>query len=166
MNSLRSTSALLFAGLALTGCTPAKPQAIRYGQDECAECKMTLVNPHYGAELLTAKGKIFKFDDLNCLLAFQNKTKTTPAPQAYIIDCNRPNTFLTVEHAIFLQHDGLRTPMGSHLAAFANVTDLETARSQLGGGGQILRWPDILHPASAEKTATCKSCCSAAQQTP
>ncbi|MBK9989849.1 MAG: nitrous oxide reductase accessory protein NosL [Verrucomicrobia bacterium] len=151
----------LAALVALAGCGDTQPKAINYGRDECAECKMTLVNQRYGAELISAKGKVFKFDDLNCLLAFEKKNAAGPAPQAYVVDCNRPNQFLSSDQAILLQHDGLRTPMGSRFAAFASETELETARTQLGGAGKTLRWPDLLRPPSAEKTAACTTCCSA-----
>jgi len=141
--SILSVAVATFAFLTLAGCE-AKTQPIRYGQDECTGCKMTLANPRYGAELITAKGKVLKFDDLNCLLTFQKQAATTPAPRAFIIDSNHANIFLPAEQTYFLQHERLRTPMGSHLAAFATETELETARSQLGGGGKILRWADVL----------------------
>lgn len=146
--------------MALAGCGDTQPKAISYGHDECAECKMTLVNPRYGAELISAKGKVFKFDDLNCLLAFEKKNAAGSAPRAFVIDCNRPNHFLPSTDAALLQHDGLRTPMGSRLAAFASEAELETARAQLGGAGKILRWPDLLKPETA--AAVCTTCCSAA----
>jgi len=129
--------------LGMAGCD-AGPQAIRYGQDECAQCKMTLVDRHYGAELITEKGKVFKFDDINCLLGFVQRDAGASDAQLFVIDFDRPGTFLPVAQAVFLQHDRLRTPMGSELAAFANETGLEAARNQLDGGGRILRWHEVL----------------------
>lgn len=139
----RAATTLALA-LGLSGCK-AGPKAIRYGQDECAGCRMTLVDQHHGAELVTAKGKVFKFDDLACLLAFQRRDsgRLGSDAQLVVIDFNRPNTFLPVGQAIFLHHDRLRTPMGGGFAAFANATELEAARRLLGGGGQILRWSDV-----------------------
>lgn len=152
------TASALAALLVLAGCGDAQPKPIRYGHDECAECKMTLVDQRYGAELVTAKGKVFKFDDLNCLLAYEKKLASDTAPRAYVVDCNRPNHFLGSDQAVLLQHDGLRTPMGSRLAAFASEAELETARAKLGGSGKILRWPDL---AKTEPAAACTTCCSA-----
>jgi copper chaperone NosL len=128
----------------LGGCEKG-PRPIRYGQDECAECKMTLVDQHYGAEFITARGKVFKFDDLNCLTAHQRRPANTPAAgaQAVVVDFTRPNHFLAVDQAYFLHHDGLRTPMASSLAAFATPAELEVVRRQLGGGGRVLRWPAV-----------------------
>lgn len=144
-HALAHAAATLALALGLAGCDTG-PKAIRYGQDECAECRMTLVDRHYGAELITTKGKVFKFDDLSCLLAFQRRDagRFGSAAQLVVIDFNRPNTFLPVAQTIFLHHNQLRTPMGSGVAAFANETELEAVRGRLGGGGRILRWPDVL----------------------
>jgi copper chaperone NosL len=139
----RAALALALA-LGMAACSRG-PKAIRYGQDECAECKMTLVDRHYGAELITAKGKVHTFDDLNCLLTFQRRDATNPGSAAslVVIAFNRSGVFLPVEQAFFLRHDRLHTPMGSGLAAFATAAELETARTELGGGGQVIRWPDF-----------------------
>jgi copper chaperone NosL len=132
------------AGLAVAGCEKG-PRPIRYGQDECAECKMTLVDQHYGAEFITARGKVSKFDDLNCLTAHLRRAAppTDAAAQAVVVDFNRPNHFLAVDQAWFLLHDGLRTPMASSLAAFGTEAELEVVRRQLGGGGRVLRWTAV-----------------------
>jgi copper chaperone NosL len=137
-------AAALLAGVALAGCEKG-PRPIRYGQDECAECKMTLVDQHYGAEFITARGKVFKFDDLNCLTAYARRVANPPDPaaQSVVVDFTRPNHFVTVDQAWFLFHDSLRTPMGSSLAAFAAEAELEVVRRQLGGGGRTLRWPAV-----------------------
>ena len=139
-----AAAATLMAGLVLAGCEQG-PRPIRYGQEECAECKMTLVDQHYGAEFITARGKVFKFDDLNCLTAYERRVASRPGPaaQSVVVDFTRPNHFLAVDQAWFLQHDGLRTPMASSLAAFAAEAELEVVRRQLGGGGRVLRWPAV-----------------------
>ena len=136
--------AAVLAGLALAGCAKG-PRPIRYGQDECAECKMTLVDQHYGSEFITARGKVFKFDDVNCLTAYERRVANPPDPaaQSVVVDFTRPNRFLAVDQAWFLHHDGLRTPMASRLAAFAAEAELEIVRRQLGGGGRVLRWPAV-----------------------
>lgn len=135
---------VLAAGLAASGCSRG-PKPIRYGQDECAHCKMTLVDQHYGAEHVTARGRVFLFDDLNCLTAHLRRASQPedPAAQSLVIDFNRPNRLLPVGQALFLQHPGLRTPMASSLGAFSSEAELETVRRQLGGGGRVLRWAEV-----------------------
>lgn len=142
--ALPGALAALALVLALSSCDVG-PKPIRYGRDECAECKMTLVDRHYGAELITARGKVHKFDDLNCLLTFQRRDsgRASTTPQLVVIEFDRPDTFLPVEQALFLRHDRLNSPMGSGLAAFSTAAGLEATRGQLGGGGRVLRWGDV-----------------------
>jgi hypothetical protein len=55
--------------LLLPGCDSG-PQPINFGKDSCAECNMTIVDKRFGAEFVTGKGKVFKFDDVNCMVEF------------------------------------------------------------------------------------------------
>lgn len=135
---------LALGTLALTGCTRG-PVPIRYGQDACAHCSMTLVDQRYGAELITAKGKIHAFDDLNCLFQFQREKlpATGKPPAIYVIDFAHPGTLVPAPEAFFIHDDQLRSPMGSGLAAFALESDRATALRTLGGRGRPLRWPEL-----------------------
>lgn len=139
-----STFAVLALGALLAGCD-AGPRPIRYGRDECAECKMTLVDQHYGAEFITARGRVYTFDDLNCLTAHLRRPgiQSGAGTQSVVVDFKRPNAFIAVGQAWFLQHPGLRSPMGSGLAAFASEAELDLVRRELGGGGRVLRWSDV-----------------------
>ncbi len=131
--------------LILPGCdTP--PQPIDYGKDECAECKMILVDKHYGTEFISGKGKVFKFDDVNCMVEYIRKepAKSDAAAKLLIIDFDRSNQFLNVADAVFLKHKDLRTPMGSHIGAFASEAAATAANDVLGGNGVIMSWPDVL----------------------
>lgn len=123
----------------LPGCT-AEPEPISYGRDECAGCKMILADKHYGNEFITAKGKVFKFDDLCCLAEFIGNQ----SGRALVIDFESPGSFIDAGKAVFLKHDKLRSPMGSHIAAFVSENAATAARDQLGGGGAILTWSDVL----------------------
>ena len=66
--------ALVIAALPGLQACSGGPQPIQFGTDNCDNCKMTLVDRHYGCEIVTKKGKAYKFDDLNCMMAFLKKT--------------------------------------------------------------------------------------------
>ncbi|MFL5807903.1 MAG: hypothetical protein ACJ749_00200, partial [Flavisolibacter sp.] len=53
--------------LALNSCS-TKPQPFAYGKDVCDDCSMTIMDPKFGGEIITKKGKVFKFDDAHCLV--------------------------------------------------------------------------------------------------
>lgn len=145
MTATRQFVAPVAAALALaciTGCGGG-PKPIAYGQDECAGCRMTLVDRHFGAEIVTAKGKVFKFDDISCLLRFQSGQKEVSGSSAYVVDFDHAGVLLRAGDAQFLQHDRLRSPMGSGIAAFASESGLADTHRALNGGGKALRWADL-----------------------
>lgn len=125
----------------LAGCDPG-PVAIDYGKDDCAECKMLIVDKRYGTAFVTDKGKVYKFDDVNCLLKFMNGAKA-PAGKAMVVDYAAAEKLLPVEQASFLKHPGLRTPMNSGLAAFADAELAGKAAKDLEGEGKVLSWKEV-----------------------
>lgn len=125
-----------------TSCT-AKPQPFNYGKDNCDDCKMTIMDQKYGAEIVTKKGRIFKFDDIHCLLNFTKagKVKETDIEQVLFIDYNTPNKFLPSPSAVFVTSSGLQSPMNSNTAAFEDNASAEKKASELKG--KISRWDDL-----------------------
>lgn len=121
------------------------PRPINFGQDACAFCKMTLMDKHYGAEVVTKKGKVYILDDTNCLVQFLKKGGVASGDIAgrYITDYTHTGVLLEVEKAVFLRSDKLNTPMASGLAAFANLNDLDGVKSQTGG--DVLRWEQVFN---------------------
>jgi copper chaperone NosL len=129
--------------LGLFACSTG-PEPIRYGQDECAQCKMTLTDKRFGAEIVTSKGKVFKFDDLNCLVNFLDKG-TVPGEQVaqtLAIDFARPQTFVAVEKAFFLSNEAIKSPMRGDIATFSTAADRDAASREIGGG-QPMDWPEV-----------------------
>lgn len=58
---------LLFMYMLLSACTP-KAQSITYGADMCHFCKMNIVDVQHASEIVTKKGKVFKYDAIECML--------------------------------------------------------------------------------------------------
>ena len=56
-----------FLSLVILSCG-ISPLPIDYNHDECAYCKMKIADARFGAELVTSKGKVFKFDSAECLI--------------------------------------------------------------------------------------------------
>lgn len=97
-----------------------KPEPLQYGVDACYTCKMTLMDNRFGAELVTQKGKVYKFDDLNCMLDFYHSNYESPDNLAYtlVINYDNPGQFIEARHAIYAKSAKIRTPMASGIAAF------------------------------------------------
>ena len=130
-----SPSLLIFSLLILSlgGCS-TQPQPLRIGQDNCDFCKMTISDNRFGAEIVTRKSKIFKFDDEHCIIAFLNSKKVAQQDIAgiYFTDFNT-HQLINVEKAFFMQSPALKSPMNGNVAAFSNEDSLQKILQQLNG---------------------------------
>ncbi|MDP3850807.1 MAG: nitrous oxide reductase accessory protein NosL [Luteolibacter sp.] len=145
VGNLAKTALLLPLLLFLPGCDP-KPQPIEYGLDACAECNMTIVNKHFGSEFVTGKGKVFKFDDLNCMVEFIGREPHASDSRGMklVIDFHSEGSFLHADEAVLLQHRKFRSPMRGDVAAFSNQSAADAVSRELGEGGRSLTWSDVL----------------------
>ena len=118
-----SVAALLI--ISFSGCSTS-PTPIRIGQDNCDFCKMTISDNRFGAEIITKKSKVYKFDDAHCITAFLHDKKISPDEIAgvYFTDFNKPHELVNVKQVHLLQSPNLKSPMGGNIAAFSNEDSL------------------------------------------
>ena len=120
------------------------PQPINYGEDECEFCKMMVMDKRYGAELVTDKGRIFKFDEVGCLIEYAIvKNLLGDANQQFLVtDFSKPETLIDATKAFFVENENFRSPMGSNVMAF----DSEVSRQKFTAesGGNLLNWLDVI----------------------
>lgn len=120
--------------ISLLSCT-AEPEPLQYGQDACHTCKMTLMDKKFGAELVSKKGKVFKFDDVNCMLQFYHSGEVDPQEFAYrlVTDFSKPATLIEANDAFYLKSPQIKSPMASQIAAFGEKESMENTKKQLKG---------------------------------
>lgn len=113
----------------------AKPEPFAYGKDVCDDCRMTIMEPHFGAEIITNKGRVFKFDDVHCLMAFlkNGKTKPSEVKQTLFIDYNHQSNFIEAAAARFVVSAQLKSPMNGNAAAFATKEEAEQKAAEVAG---------------------------------
>jgi len=140
--AMKAVALLLLAGN-ISGCD-AGPRPIRYGQDECSDCGMIISDRRFGAEIITRKGKVFKFDDVGCLASFieRGAIPRDAVKTSLVTDFNSANKFIALDQAVFLKSDRLKSPMRSDCAAFATTEELEKVQGELGGGRRG-RWSEL-----------------------
>ena len=111
--------------LSLSGCNTG-PQPIQIGKDNCSFCKMTISDNRFGAEIITKKNKVYKFDDAHCIKGFlhQKKISANEIAGVYFTDFNTPHALIAVEQVHLLQSPNLKSPMGGNIAAFSNEDSL------------------------------------------
>ncbi len=97
----------------------------------------------FGAEIITKKGRIYKFDDSYCLLAYlKTKDLNSSGIQDIYISCfTGSHQLINVNEALLLQSYLLRGPMGGNLAAFSEADSLKKIQQQFTG--EIINWKEI-----------------------
>lgn len=125
-----------------TGCTK-EPEPIDYGKDLCTYCKMSIVEKQFGTELITKKGKLEKFDSIECLAAFLQSglIKGEDVHSCWITDYFHPGEFLDAYKSFYLHSENLRSPMGEFLSGYANINEAKKSMNQ--NGGNILNWDEV-----------------------
>ena len=136
-------TAAVFACLLITGCTP-KAEKIQVGKDACAECKMTVMDPKFGGEIVSKKGKVFKFDDAHCMAKFLGKRgiELSDIHQTLFVNYDGGDEFVNVTQAEFVVSSSFKSPMGSNAAAFVNVAEAEK-KSKAIPGSKVTNWATL-----------------------
>jgi copper chaperone NosL len=124
----------------LASCS-ADPRPIAYGQDGCHHCKMTLMDPKFGAELVTEKGKVFVFDDVNCMLMYMDSVEDEAYKHVLVTDYLNPGVLLDAKTAFYLKSEQFQTPMASQVVAFPDFDLLEEYKRK--NGGVYLAWGEL-----------------------
>jgi copper chaperone NosL len=126
----------------LNACN-TKPEPFAYGKDICDDCRMTIVDLKFGGELITKKGKIYKFDDAHCLANFlkSGTIKTADIAQTVFIDHGNNKNFLDVNSLLFVVSEQLKSPMNSHAAAVPDKPAAQKLAEQTNG--TIKTWNEL-----------------------
>lgn len=125
---------LLLPGISLliVSCSTS-PEPIRYGEDSCHYCEMTIVSQAHSAQAVSTKGKQFKYDAIECMVNDLN-SKETEMSIKQVADFRQPGNMIQVENAGFIINDSINSPMGANLAAIKTRQD---------GGGDLYTWSDL-----------------------
>jgi copper chaperone NosL len=138
MKTLMNIYIYLMSLLVFVACQSG-PEPIAYGTDNCHHCKMTISDNRYGSEMVTDKGKVYKFDSIECMAQYLDENKSGVAANMLLVtDFKNPGQLLEVNKAFFLQSDQMPSPMGMYLTAFS---DNETAsKFAAEKSGKLLTW--------------------------
>ena len=132
--------------LLLFSCKP-KTESFQYGKDNCSLCKMGIVDPKFGGEIVTKKSKVYKFDDAGCMAAFlrTGDLKEKDISKIVLINFEKENDFIESNKAAVLINPQLKSPMGSHAAAFITTEAAEKANAEKQG--RIVKWDEFIKEA-------------------
>jgi copper chaperone NosL len=133
---------IIMLSILVASCSPKGPEIINLNKDHCASCKMTIADARYASQLITDKGRVYKFDDIICTINYLNDNNQIAIGSVWVADFIKPTNWLNVNQAVFIKSQNLNSPMGGNLPAFeskesaAFYTDADT--------GLTLNWDKLI----------------------
>jgi copper chaperone NosL len=143
MKALKKTILLFIISISFTlfqACS-IEPQDIEYGTDACDYCRMTIVEQTHGAELVTKKGKVYKYDAIECLIQHKREFDQETIKFLLMTDYANPQHLIPMEEGTIIQSKAVPSPMGAFLSGFKSE---EQARKLIEEkGGKILEIDEL-----------------------
>jgi len=118
-----------------------EPQAIEYGKDQCEYCVMNIVDKTHAAQLVSNKGKQFKFDAIECLVNYLNEAEENEMAFVLVANYKEPGLMINASSATFLISEGIKSPMGANLSALSSPDVAE--KLQIEHTGSIYSWDEL-----------------------
>ena len=119
------------------------PEPIRFGEDMCSFCKMTIMDQKFGAEIVTAKGKVYKFDAAECMLGFADKgyLEGREADQYLVVNTSLPGTLIDATASYYLISENFPSPMGGNISAYETEDAVNKAHDEFEG--EVFDWDGL-----------------------
>ncbi len=117
------------------------PEPINYGSDACYYCKMNIVDRQHASEIVTKKGKVFKYDAIECMLNDSENNSSEKVALYLVADYKTPGSLIDATKATFLISPGIPSPMNGYLSAFKEKS--HALKIQKEKTGDIFNWEEI-----------------------
>ncbi len=102
---------------------------------------MTIVDNHFGGEVVTSKGKVFPFDTVECMRSYLNK-EGAPGARLYVHNHAQPGDFLDAAQAFYIEGRFAGSPMGAGIVAVPSAVTAEGLARSIGGAR--LNWDAVM----------------------
>ncbi|UGU14628.1 nitrous oxide reductase accessory protein NosL [Sinomicrobium kalidii] len=119
-----------------------KPKPINYGSDNCQYCNMTIVDKQHAAQIVTDKGRVYKFDAIECLLNYTRENTARPVSIYLVNDFKNPGELIDATNATYLISPEISSPMGANLSGFHSK--LEARETQANHDGTLYDWEQLV----------------------
>lgn len=127
--------------LLITACSQ-KPATMHYGSDECTHCKMMITDPQFVSQIVTDKGKVYKFDAIECMAIYQQKhSDELDGAKLWVNNYDNTGEWLDASKAQYVKSEVIKSPMGESLLAFPSHGDAE--KHLQGKLGKLLNWQQV-----------------------
>lgn len=127
--------------LILSACN-VKPAEIEYGSDACHYCDMTIVDRQFASQLVTSKGRAYKYDAIECMV-HSSQEQFADVEMAYMLiaDFDEPGTLIDAQSATYLVSENLPSPMAENLSGYKTKAHAQSKLDEFGG--EIYSWNEI-----------------------
>lgn len=132
---------MFFASTLLISCVSGESKPLQLNSDSCDFCRMTITNGQFGAELITQKGRCYKFDDVFCMVQFAKSNTSVNYQSYFVCDYLMKNKLISVEKCIYLKGDSIKSPMNGNAIAFSSKKDALHYQSKYNA--VILTWKEL-----------------------
>jgi copper chaperone NosL len=113
---------LLWASVLLAACGSGavKPLELE-ASDMCSFCRMAISERRFAAEIIDQDDNALKFDDIGCMLHYQQAAGDKLKPAAVFVTDVDARQWLPAVDAYFVRSASVKTPMGSGIVAYSNA---------------------------------------------
>ncbi|MBT8293681.1 MAG: nitrous oxide reductase accessory protein NosL [Eudoraea sp.] len=118
------------------------PKSINYGSDGCHFCSMTIVDKQHAAQIVTQKGKVFKFDAVECMVNHLKDVDVATIELFLVNDYQAPGELIDAKKATFLISKEIPSPMGEYLSGFQSKVEAENVEAE--NNGKLYSWNELL----------------------
>ncbi len=129
-----------FLILLLSSCS-IEPSEINYGSDGCHYCKMTIVDRQHAAETVTNKGKVYKYDAIECMMNDLKKGEKSDIGLYLINDYSTPGKLIDATQATYIETQSIPSPMGAFLTGFEVKKNAISVKVE--NGGELFTWEEL-----------------------
>ena len=103
---------------------------------------MNIVDQQHSAQMVTKKGKAFKFDATECMINYLKETDSKEVGLLLVADYNNPRDLIDANSATFIISENIPSPMGEFLTAVPTKEEALTLKK--AKEGDIYSWDELL----------------------
>jgi copper chaperone NosL len=133
---------VLLLAFTFMSCGDFKVEPIKLNTDNCDFCKMSIAEGKYAAEVITQKGRVYKFDDIRCMANYCKENANPKIGAYYVSDFSQDNNLIPAETAFFLSGGMIQSPMHGGIIAFSKEKDAEELATKLNA--KPINWEVII----------------------
>jgi copper chaperone NosL len=139
----KTSAAVVIALLLLSACTSSVPKPIKLNVDHCDFCKMKISDGKFAAEVITEKGRYYKFDDIACMIQYI-KSNTDVAYNSILVNGYlNGNTLMPAQSSFYIKGGSVSSPMHGDVAAFGSEKDAVMYAGKLNA--ELTSWSELFN---------------------